>query len=566
MADIFLSYARSDAAQANELIDHLRTKGITVWSDTQGLKGAEQWATEIAGSIRECDTFLVMLSDTSVASDHVLKEVSLASEKRKRIVPVDVAGSIELPVSFEYALAGIQRVAYGNFDAVLEAIKSGSKRSTVTKDSRKSLMILPFEDLSPTRDNEWFADGLMSELIDMLSTIKSLRLIDQKTSREYKGVAATTMEISRELNVRYFIEGNVRKFGDQIKISMQLLDVQEGEYLWTNSHRGEFKDIFDIQEEVARKVVEGLKLKLTGEEERKLEERGTESVEAYELYLKGMDYADRMTKAGYEHAVHLFESALKLDPGFSRALSRKGFALLGIFRSYDRQIAHVLEAERVLLESIRLRPGHAEAYSLLSNAYRVQGRVKEAEEAALTGVEKAPNDWACQFGLGFFYMEDRPQLAIEPFERSVAAAPRELFPYFNLVMSSLRVGDMERVKKWSLAALPHYERRLRMQPDDELARVRYASLLQFAGDVPKALEILKPLQQKQGMDPGSLHNLGALYARLGDKVLAIDCLSRSVDAGFAYIESFNTNPDFDGLRDMPEFNEVVAKLTSKTAS
>src|SRR5205823_4916484 len=151
----------------------------------------------------------------------------------------------------------------------------------------KSLIVLPFEDLSPTGEvNAWFADGLAGEMIDALGHIKSLRILDRKTSLGLRGVKLRTVEIAREFNTRYFIEGSVRKFGEQIKISVALLDIESGDYLWQESHRGEFKDIFEIQESVANQVVLGLKLHLTAQEKTLVVERGTESAEAYELYIR----------------------------------------------------------------------------------------------------------------------------------------------------------------------------------------------------------------------------------------------------------------------------------------
>src|SRR5579884_2993551 len=167
MPDIFISYSSKDREQAEQLAERLTSAGHSCWIDRQGITGAEQWATEIVEGIKACSTFAVLLSERSVASEHVLRELSLAIEKRKRVLPIDLE-AVVLPSSFEYPLAGLTRVAFSDFAAILHAHRHGVTRA-VKKDERKSLMILPFEDLSQTNDHAWFADGVASELVGALT-------------------------------------------------------------------------------------------------------------------------------------------------------------------------------------------------------------------------------------------------------------------------------------------------------------------------------------------------------------------------------------------------------------
>src|SRR5579872_333537 len=148
--DIFISYSRKDKEQADQLSEQLASAGLSVWIDKQGIVGAEKWATEIVEGIKSCSTFILLISDDSVKSENVLRELSLANESRKRILPVEIE-RIELPTSFMYPLAGLQRVKIADFGSIVRAYKHGVER-IAHKDLRKTLMILPFEDLSPTHD------------------------------------------------------------------------------------------------------------------------------------------------------------------------------------------------------------------------------------------------------------------------------------------------------------------------------------------------------------------------------------------------------------------------------
>lgn len=254
MPDIFISYSRKDSAHALELAERLRTLGINVWIDQRGLEAAALWSTEIVNAVERCEAFILLLSNDSLSSKNVVRELSIASESDRRILPVEIE-DITLPSEFKYQLAGIQRTQLSDFEGIVRSLtKMGVVQSDNVigtlemaenrpkPDTRKSLMVLPFEDLSPGKDNDWFADGLAGELIDALGHIKSLRLVDRKTTMDFKGYRGKTLEIAEELNVRFFIEGTVRKFGDQIKISVSLLDVKEGDYLWQESHKGVFAE------------------------------------------------------------------------------------------------------------------------------------------------------------------------------------------------------------------------------------------------------------------------------------------------------------------------------------
>src|SRR5579872_4358255 len=188
MPDIFISYSRQDAEQAQLLTELLTSAGLSVWIDQSGIEVATSWSGEIVDAIEECKAFIVLLSTASTESTNVIKEVALATEKKKKILPLDLE-PVPLPRDLQYALAGIQRAPMTNIDAVIRALAKLGLEATgapqppkIVKetDGRKSLMILPFEDLSPTADNAWFADGLATELISALSNVKALRVTDRK--------------------------------------------------------------------------------------------------------------------------------------------------------------------------------------------------------------------------------------------------------------------------------------------------------------------------------------------------------------------------------------------------
>lgn len=533
---------------------------MSVWIDQYGIGGAEQWATEIATSIRDCNTFILLLSDRSAASENVLKELSLAAEKRKRILPIELGGHTDLPTAFKHPLAGRERLAYGDFDAVLAAIHGNTAPQAPVKDSRKTLMILPFKDRSPDVENEWFADGLMSEMIEMLSQIKSLRLIDQKTSREYKDREINQREIADKLGVQYFIQGSVCKFEEQIDIDTQLLDVESGDDLWSHSYNGKFKDIFDVQEQVATSVVDGLKLTLSSEEKTNLRERGTDNSDAWALYLKADDYYRQHSKSSAEHAIWQISEALRMDPTFAEAMDRKAQFILGSYRSYDRDPRHLAACEELLNTALQLRPTLWRAYSRIAMLYQLQGKLPEAEAVSQLYAIHAPQDPNSHFHLaGFYANAGRYNEAIPSYIKAIELGPGFLAAYWCLIVCLNSIQDKAGAASWSNKAIPLYERHLEFSPDQMEYRISYIALKFYAGKPEESLRSLTELD-KSRLDPESIYKIACLYALLGDLVQALDFVTKAVDAGYANFELLQMDPDMDPLRPLPEFVQLLKQM------
>jgi adenylate cyclase len=574
MPDIFISYSRKDSVHALELAEKLRASGMDVWIDQQGIEAATQWSKEIVSAIEECKAFILLLSESSLGSDNVVKEVSIASEAKRSIVPIEISRT-ELPRSFKYQLAGIQRAQLSDFDGIMRSLtklgvtkndSSIAKGNGVAKlstpiDTRKSLIVLPFEDLSPAgEDNAWFADGLAGEMIDSLGHIKSLRILDRKTSSGLRGTKLRTVEIGKEFNTRYFIEGSVRKFGDQLKISASLLDIETGDYLWQESHKGKFENIFEIQEAVAQKVVDGLKLTLTKEEKSLVQEHGTENAEAYELYVKALEYFLRQTKEGTEHAIQLSTEAIKLDPSYANAYQMKANAIASLYRDFHPDPALLEEAMQLVQEALRMKPDLWEAYNPLSAIYLLQGNPEAAEEAAKEYIRNAPEKPGGHFALGYFYSNTgQPAKAIAPYEQAVKLKPEDLTSLINLVASCNATNEEAKRTYWAELAIPRYERHLKLHPDDEFASINRAFLLHFAGRDEDAREAARSLSNIR--DGVSLFNIAILQGTLKDYESALRTSRKAIEAGFRDIQHLNAflndEDDIGKLKGTPEHEEVM---------
>jgi TolB-like protein len=412
MSDIFISYSSLDKEKADQLSELLASAGLSVWIDRSGLEVSTSWSKEIVQAINECKAFIVLLSQASVESHNVIKEVSLASEKRKKILPLDLE-PITLSEDLEYQLAGIQRAPMSNIDSIirtlaklgLEATKAPELKLVKESGVKKSLMILPFQDLSPTGDNSWFADGIVSELITALSNVKALSVTDAQTTRDFKRYQGTLPKYAREMVIRYFVEGDVRKFGDQIKITARLLDIETGDHLWQDSMKGTMNDIFDMQEQVAQKVVEGLKVHLAEDERKKLVDRGTESAEAYELHMQAWSFFVVNTRKAFLVALRLAEDATRLDPNYVNAYTSIAQACMFLYRNYTREEELLERAERSIAKALQLKPQNAFAHGMMGHLLMLRGNASEAIAEAKKAIELEPKNPKTHFTLGYIYTD-----------------------------------------------------------------------------------------------------------------------------------------------------------------
>ncbi len=580
MPDIFISYSSKDREQAEQLTQLLASAGLSVWIDQSGIEVSTSWSKEIVQAIDGCKAFIVLLSPNSILSNNVVKEVSLAAEQRKKILPLDLE-PVELSEDLRYHLAGIQRAPMTNIDAVIRALgklglaatQAPSIKLVHETDARKSLMILPFEDMSPTGDNGWFADGLASELISALSNVKALRVADPQATKDFKRYQGTLPKYANEMNIRYFVQGDVRKFGDNIKITTRLLDVESGDFLWQDSMKGVMNDIFDIQEQVAEKVVEGLKIHLASDEKKKLAERGTENAEAYELLLKAVEYFARNTKEGFRLAVQLLTEAIHVDPGYAQAYRFKAQMLTNLYRSYDRNPALLDEAETLCKEALMLKPDLFTIYQPLSQIYMHRGKFAEAEEAAMEYIRKDPQSWGSHFTLGFFYANTgQPAKSVAPYEESLRLKPDDLVCMWNLAANCDSAGEQEKCVYWAEAALPQFERHIKLHPDDENMLVWHAGLLLMSGNTLAAHAAA--IELKKVKDGSSLHTVACLFINLGDPAEALGTLLKAIEAGYKdtqLLKQFLAAEEGDpfSLAGTPEYEavkRVVEKIEAEQAT
>ncbi len=580
-ADVFLSYSREDKARVLDIASKLRGAGVSVWIDQGGIDGAALWGETIVNALEAAKVLLLMVSPSAVASHNVAKEVMLTSERKGHILPVHLEPTT-IPPSLKYPLAGIQHIElfHGdpdtNLQAILQSLRSlgvaiappparGENAAAATAApaaaanvdalvERGALAVLPFDNISPDAETDYFSDGLTEELIARLSLVSEIELISRWASMQHKGRAQDIRAIGTELGARYIVGGSVRRFQESVRITVQLVDVVTNRQLWGNTYKGKLDDIFDIQEQVAQQIVEALKLKLSFSEKVSLTKRQTLNAQAYDLYLRGQEQLYRLTKRSVEYAIQLFEKAIELDPRYAAAYAGCSSAYGQMYQLISREERFRELAQELSFKALMYDNNLPEAYRAMGLSYFLWGKLNEATASCTKAVEIDPDDFIAHWTLGrIYFTEGKLDQALELFRRVIEIKPSFYAGHLDMAQTSVGLGLVEQAEtayRTLLDILPNY---LLQNPDDARARLIYASQLGRVGRREEAVrEGTKALVLSPG-DPVMLYNAGCMYVRIGETGRALEALRQAIDAGYSNFGWMQNDPTLTPLREEPEF-------------
>jgi TolB-like protein len=571
MADIFISYSSKDREKAEELSQVLALAGLSVWIDKQGIGAATSWTREIAEALDACRVFVLLLSTNSLSSKNVAKELSLAAEAEKHIIPIELE-SVAIPTTFRYHLAGLQRTPYENTNGIIEALERMGIRATAPEATPTNspvnvhsdlicLAVLPFEDLSPTHDNEWFADGMMDELIGTLSSIEKLQVAPRSDVIYYKKSRPKPAEIAAELKIRYIVDGSVQKSGEKIRLRISLADMKEHKQLWNGKYDGTFEDIFDFQDQTAIAITDALRLILSPQEEQKIEKKETENADAYELYLKGLSYQERHTKTDYEYALKQFRTAIELDPEFVAAHLEMANTSYAYFRRHSRDPKWLDTAEEHLANAKAIEGNTARVLTIDSLISIGRGKTEEAVRMAEKATQLDPNYAPAFLSLATAYQTlGKTTESIAASEKYLALRPEDRNASINY-LSAIYIADRAKAEQFGRKLIPIFERHTRLMPDDLNARVQFAMVLATSQERDRAFaEAAHVGANWEKADGIALLSLASLYQVFGMSEQVIPYLHKCIERGYRNIDMLRGSKVLAPLHGTPEFEAVVSKL------
>jgi serine/threonine protein kinase len=409
---------------------------------------------------------------------------------------------------------------YQDMVELLKDLKSTQVPGLGLPKAEKSIIVLPFEDISPGKDNEYFCDGMTEEIITDLSHVHDLLVISRSSAMTFKGTKKTISEIAHAVNVRFILEGSVRKAGNNLRITAQLIDAANDAHLWAEKYAGTLDDVFDIQEQVSRSIVSALKLQLIPEEERLITNRPLTNIHAYDAYLKARQDIWRWTKPALERAQLHLENALAIV-GENALL----FAGLGsVYVTYAHATILMDEetltkAEQFAGKAARLEPELAQCHSLLASIAMARGQMKQSFRHAQRALSINPFDPdALLFFIGTSVPLGKTPFTAASVDRFVKTDPLSALPHACLGNVSWAEGRVD-------ALLGHARTAYRLDPESQFARwwIVYGLLANHLFEEAKAL--LDPWSKEVPDNAMPMMNVFLLHALRGDLALALQSVT-----------------------------------------
>jgi adenylate cyclase len=456
--------------------------------------------------------------------------------------------------------------------------------------AKKSIIVLPFDNMSADPDQEYFSDGLTEEIITDLSHIHDMLVISRNSSMIFKNTGKNTKEIAREANVRYVLEGSVRKAGNNLRITAQLIDGLTDSHLWAEKYTGTLDDIFDIQEKVSRTIADTLRIKLSGEENDRLSFRPSKDIKAYEAYLKGMVYLTKLNETNLDTARDYFELAIEIDKKF--ALAHFGLAYYWAakmqcgFLSFkegksklEGEIDQALSLGSISIEGhyhlgtihyacfwnwdlaekeyhkvFELNPNHARTLAYYSHFLATMGKSVEALPYAEKAyhLEKLDPFMQGVYGMSLRHAHQFDQ-AIDVLEKAAKKFPNEM-----LIYSTLRSAyhDKHRYEKAIEAGKKYYEIRGNCSEIIDALETGYREG-GYRLAMQRNAEVLIEKSKTEYITPWQV---ATLYTRAGMKEEAIEWLQKAFDVHDNNMTYLTADPIFDYLREDPRFQKLVEKM------
>jgi serine/threonine protein kinase/Flp pilus assembly protein TadD len=424
-----------------------------------------------------------------------------------------------------------------------------------------SVGVLPFADMSREKDQSYFCEGIAEEITNALCRIQGLRVASRTAAFQFKDQAAEPREIGRRLGVETLLEGSVRKAGNRVRITAQLVDASGGFHLWSESYDRELRDIFQIQEEIARNIVRALQVTLSPQERGALEKAPTRHVQAYDYYLRGRSFYYRYGKRDIEFALQLFTRAIELDPNYALAWAGLADCWSYIYLYSERQDSVRQQAEAAGRRAIELDPDSAQAQASHAVAMSIGGHREEAERGFETAVRLDSNLFeAWYFYARHVFVNGDLEKAVRFYGEASRVRPDDFqTPFLSATVYDAlgRKDDALSARRRGLALVTEY---IYLHPDDTRALYMSANALVALGERDKGLDWARRARAIEPNEPMLLYNLGCIYSLAGEVEEAIDCLERAVESGLTQKGWFEHDSDLDPLRAHPRFRALMDKL------
>jgi non-specific serine/threonine protein kinase len=428
-----------------------------------------------------------------------------------------------------------------------------------------SIAVLPFADMSPQQDQAYFCDGMAEEIINALSKLGNLRVASRTSAFQFRSATMDSRAIGRRLRVGTLLEGSVRKSGRKLRITVQLIEVDQGYHLWSERYDRELADVFEIQDEIARQVVQALQIQLSSKERGALRETPTSNVQAYDYYLRGREFYFQYGRREIEFALQLFSRAVELDPEF--VLAHAGLAdcwsYLYLYSEHHDDLRE--QAELASAKAIELAPDSAQAQASRGVALTLGGDVDGAKEAFESAIRLDPDLFeAHYFYARHSFAQGEANKAIRLYEQAMRVHPEDFQAPLLVAQIYDDLGREVEATETRRRGVALAEAHAKLNPDDARAAYMAANGMVALGQTEKGLRWAERAVQMAPEEPMLLYNVGCIYSLAGRIDEAIECLDRAVTHGLTQSDWFEHDSNLDPLREHPEFEAVMRRLDERS--
>ena len=589
MTDVFISYAHQDADTARRFADEFGAAGLSVWWD-DSLRSGEVFDESIERALREARAVVVLWSARSVASRWVRAEATLA-DRNRTLVPVMIE-PCNRPIIFE--LTHTADLSHWQGDAadkawqglVADVLRLVDSRAPVRSaesartspppvahappaaHARPGIVILPFVNMSGDPEQEYFSDGVTEDIITDLGRVSALSVASRNAAFSFKGKTVAPAQLAQALRITHVLEGSVRKSGNRVRITAQLLEAATDTQVWAERYDRTLDDIFAIQDDISKAIVTALKVKLLPTEKAAIEQRATANPEAYELYLMARDFHRKGSERLKPVIVRICKRVVELDPGFA-----KGWALMSFAEAEMSQRgvegASIANARTAAQRAVAADPQVAEGHVALAEAI-VRGSLEQEalDESLATAFRLDPDCYEAHALAGAVAIGRREyEKAILHLERAMEIDSDAYWPAGMASQAYEALGEPEATAAAERRALARCEKILADEPDHSGALGFLVNSLAGLGEADRAREWTR---RALLFDPDNarLHyNLACAMAQLHDADAAVELIEPLIDkVTTGWLRWMHKDNSLDPIREHPRFAALMARGAARIAA
>ena len=426
----------------------------------------------------------------------------------------------------------------------------------------KSIAVLYFETMNSDEDSDYFCAGMTEDIITDLSQIKELKVVSRKDVFPFRNKEVNTRQVADALRVNYILEGSVRKAGNRIRITAQLISVRDGYHLWAERFDRMVEDILDLQNEVSQKIVDALKVSLSDTERRVLTNKPTDDLRAYDFYMRGREALYLKGRRNTEQAIELFESAVALDPGFASPYAGLAEAYSSMYEWYDGASTWLSKAIEVNHKALELEPTSLDAKFGIAMVYFHHRRFAESQRTIEEILHDNSEFYPGHLRLGMIAeLSNDLENALKHYKRAAELKPYDEDAWTYLAEVQRRRGNIRATEAAALKVIEITSRKLEASLDDIIVMSRLAEAYARFGSREEANATLKRALELEPNDGLAVYNCCCAYALLGEKESALILLRRAFDVGFRTVAHWaKTDSAFDSLRNDEEFLTLLNEM------